>query len=448
MTRPDHNRYSIRFTSSDDSPLAFIDGRAVSLGQFRRDVQRQIVAMPHPGEVLISTSGRYAFSVALLASWLSGHSVVLPANHRPETLQQLRHDLLIACECDRNWETSLHAAGGVEAHGSWTVELAGDFEALRIFTSGSAGEPVRIDKSTASLCDEAQALCRQFAWPGGAVVATVPPQHLYGLTFSILLPWFLGAAWIDEVPLYPLDILHAVKRSGAGTLVSVPAQYQAMLQDRTDLRGVHCVSSAAPVPATLAREWQRQNGEDLFEIYGSTETGVVASRRQLTDPAWSSLPQVQLSVAQDVLQVSSPYSGASATRPVETGDRVELLDNGRFNLLGRTDAIVKVAGRRVSLTRVESSLLDCHGVLDAAVIAMPASGLVRDVEICAAVVAHDTVETTVRSLREHLRDQLEGVEVPRRIVFVEQLPRSSRGKLSLDAVRALFAVEERACVQA
>ena len=448
MTHPSHSHYSISFTSSDSSALAFVGERAISMAQFRRDVQRQMTALSQPGEVLITTSGRYAFSVALLASWLSGHAVVLPANQRPETLQQLRNRFAIACECDRDWEASLHAADRIAGHGSWTVELPGDFEALRIFTSGSAGEPVRVDKTMASLCDEAQALCRQFAWPNAAVVATVPPQHLYGLTFSILLPWFLGVAWIDEVPLYPLDILHAVRSSGAKTLISVPAQYQAMLQDKTDLRGVQCVSSAAPMPATLAREWQQQTGDDLLEIYGSTETGVIASRRQLTGPGWSALPQVSLAVAQGVLQVCSPYTGAGAATPVHSGDRVELLSDGYFHLQGRADAIVKVAGRRVSLTRVESSLLDCHGVLDAAVIAMPAPGRVRDVEICAAVVAHDQAGTSVRSLRTRLRDRLEGVEVPRRIVFVEHLPRSARGKLSVAAVQALFAVDERACVHA
>ena len=448
MRHASHTPYTVSFTSSDSSALAFVGERAISMAQFRRDVQRQMKAMPQPGEVLITTSGRYAFSVALLASWLSGHTVVLPANHRRETLQQLRNQFVIACECDRDWEASLHVAERIDGHGSWTVDLSGDFEALRLFTSGSAGEPVRIDKTMASLCDEAQALCRQFVWPEGAVVATVPPQHLYGLTFSILLPWFLGAAWIDEVPLYPRDVLRAVRSSGARTLISVPAQYRAMLQDKTDLRGVHCVSSAAPMPAMLAHEWQQQTGDDLLEIYGSTETGVIASRRQLTEPGWSPLKQVDLSVTRDVLQVCSPYTGAGRATPVQSGDRVELLSNGLFHLQGRADAIVKVAGRRVSLTRVESSLLDCHGVLDAAVVAMPAPGRVRDVEICAAIVTHDQAETSVRSLRTRLRDRLEGVEVPRRIVFVEQLPRSARGKLSLEAVRALFAVDERTCVQA
>ena len=445
---PDHANCCVSFTSSDESPLAYVGDRAISMLQFRGDVQRQMAALQQPGDVLITASGRYAFSVALLAAWLAGHGVVLPANHRPETLQQLRKKFTFACECDRDWEASLHAADRVEGHGSWTVELAGDLEALRIFTSGSAGEPVRIDKTLASLCEEAQVLCRQFAWPDGAVVATVPPQHLYGLTFSILLPWFLGAAWIDEVPLYPLDILHAVRSSHGKTLISVPAQYQAMLQHGTGLHGVFCVTSAAAMPARLAREWQRQSGNDLLEIYGSTETGVIASRRQLAEPAWSALPQVNLSVARGVLQVCSPFSGAGPATPVQAGDRVELLSDGRFHLLGRADAIVKVAGRRVSLTRVESSLLDCHGVLDAAVVAMPAPGQMREVEICAAVVAHDPSEASVYSLRDRLRDHLDAVEVPRRIVFVEQLPRSARGKLSVDAVRRLFALDERTCVQA
>jgi 4-coumarate--CoA ligase (photoactive yellow protein activation family) len=448
MTAHDqHNSCCLQFTSSETKPLACMAGSTISLGQFHADVDRLTAQLRRNGDTLISCPGRYAFSVGLLASWLSGRTVVLPPNHLDETLRNIRNRFNIAFECDTEWGRQLPGNDASAAHGSWEPLLPSDIHAVKLSTSGSTGTPKAITKSVANLLDEARAIAAEFDWPVGPVVAGVPPQHLYGLTFSLLLPWVLGNAWVDEMPRYPCDVLQALQHNGAKTLISVPAQYQAMLEDGTDLRGILCVSAAAPLPGSLARQWQQQNGTDILEFYGSTETGVIGHRRQLSAETWQAFPQVCLSAEQDLLKVDSPFVSDEFTGGFLTADRITLPEQGRFQLLGRTDTIVKIAGKRVSLKNIEDSIRSCHGVAEAAVIAVPARGLVRDMAIWAVVVADGGYPLSSRQLQSDLRGKLDGIEIPRRILVVDQLPRTASGKLPGKTVANLFDEHDQARVQ-
>jgi acyl-coenzyme A synthetase/AMP-(fatty) acid ligase len=448
MKKPDHpDSYCLRFTSRETKPLACMAGTALSLGQFRADVDRLAAQLRGDGDILMSCPGRYAFSVGLLTSWLSGKTVVLPPNHLDETLQDIRSRFNIAFECDANWGQQLPGKNPGAAHGSWEPQLPCDLHAVKLFTSGSTGTPKIITKSIANLLDEARAIAAEFDWPAGPVVAGIPPQHLYGLTFSILLPWVLGNAWVDDMPRYPGDVLQALQHNSGKTLISVPAQYQAKLEDGTDLHGILCVSAAAPLPGRLARQWQKQHGTDILEIYGSTETGVVGHRRHTHTETWQAFSQVNLSVEQDLLKVESPFVSDEFTGSFLTADRVSLNQQGHFHLLGRADAIVKIAGKRVSLTNIEDSICTCPGVAEAAVIAVPAKGLLRDMAVWAAVVADGDYPLSPRQLQSELRDKLDGIEIPRRILVVEQLPRTTSGKLPGKAVANLFNELDRTRVQ-
>ena len=448
MTTPDcPDSYKLRLSSSETKPLACIAGTTLSLGQFRADVDLLSAQLQDNGDTLISCPGRYAFSVGLLASWLCGKTVVLPPNHLDETLKDIRSRFNITFECDANWGQKLPGNCPSTAHGNWEPLLPRDMQAVKLFTSGSTGAPKVVTKSVANLFDEALAIAMEFNWPPGPVVAGVPPQHLYGLTFSILLPWVTGNAWVDDVPRYPGDVLHALQNNGGKTLISVPAQYQATLEDGTDLHGILCISAAAPLPGHLAQQWQLQHGTDIIEIYGSTETGVVGHRQHTSTETWQTFSQVKLSVEQDLIKVDSPFVSDDFPDGFLTADRGVLAEQGRFLLLGRADAIVKIAGKRVSLTNIEDSIRACPGVAEAAVIAVPAKGLVRNMAIWAAVVATGGYALSARQLQSELRSKLDGIEIPRRILVVDRLPRTASGKLPGTAVADLFDEHDRARVQ-
>jgi len=433
--------YSLRFASSARAPLAWAGAGPVSAGRFRRDVSDCLPLPEVDGDVLISCTSRYAFSVALLAAWLAGKSVVLPPNHLRETLRDVRARFAVAREFDNDWAQALLSAPSREQHTCWDVQLQPLAEAVKMFTSGSSGQPKVIVKSLANLLDEAGALGRQFNWPAGAVTGGVPPHHLYGLTFTVLLPWVTGRAWVDAVPLYPGDIRQLLKTADSRILISIPTQYRALLHDKADMSGVLCVSAAAKLPRDHAIHWQQQYGLDILEIYGSTETGVIGFRQQADGETWQVFPDVDLSVHDGLLRVRSPFTSEPWGEGFQTADRARLLEDGRLELFGRADSIVKIAGKRISLSKIEHSLLACPGVAEVAVISVRESGRVRDEAIWAAVVPRDNCRLSPRELQGGLRDRLESVEVPRRIVIVDRLPRTASGKLPRAALEALFGIE-------
>lgn len=329
-TRPDGTpRAPLRFSSSASRPLAWIAGRPVSVGRFRADVEQLLLQFQHhdspAGDVLIRCSGRYAFGVALLAAWLNGRSALLPPNPTPQTLSDIRDQATIAFDCDDAWAQQLRAPAGEDhnGHGHWQPPLPDNSQhpAVSLFTSGSTGTPKRVSKSLSQLLSEAHSLARQFQWPDGAILAAVPPQHLYGLTFSVMLPWVLGQPWVDDLPRYPSDVLEAIQRNHAAILISVPAHYQALLEHDSPLHtqslGMFCVSAAAPLSDSVARRWQQRHGNDILEIYGSTETGVVAWRQQRLTSYWQALPSVQLSAPQGLLTVASPFVSAPPRSAIE-----------------------------------------------------------------------------------------------------------------------------------
>src|SRR5262249_11182477 len=116
------------------------------------------------------------------------------------------------------------------------------------------------------------------------------------------------------------------------------------------------LSAGAVLPPEAARRARDILGVPVTEIFGSTETGAFATRVSSGGEApWEALDDVQLAVAENgTLRVRAPHvAGASG---MALNDRVELLDARRFRFHGRSDRIVKLEGKRVSLIEVEAAL--------------------------------------------------------------------------------------------
>jgi 3-hydroxymyristoyl/3-hydroxydecanoyl-(acyl carrier protein) dehydratase len=133
------------------------------------------------------------------------------------------------------------------------------------------------------------------------------------------------------------------------------------------------------------------------------------------------------------------YPFAGAPGGVQRGaDRIRMRADGRFDLLGRADGVVKIGGTRVALAEIERELRDVPGVADAAVIAVDTPSA-RQHELWAAVVAP---ALTVEALRAALLRRLEPIALPRRFRIVAVLPREDSGKLVRARLLALFDEQE------
>ena len=311
-------------------------------------------------------------------------------------------------------------------------------------TSGSTGQPQIIGKTVAQFQAEAEALAQYWGLadevPVDAVVGSVSPQHLYGLSFRVVLS--LCAGWpIHRMQcVYPESLLAAALPMRRSVWISSPMLLDALGEDRVGprLRGSvsRLVSSAGSLSAATSERLHRQLGILPDEIYGSTETGVIA-HRQGSGP-WQPLPSVQHGTdAEGALWVDSPWSGGRR----QLADLVSSQGTG-FVLEGRRDRIIKLADKRVSLAHVEARLKEHAWVADGACGLSPvhkrlAVALVLSPEGATAWREQGRA-SVLNALRDHLRGSLDVVALPRSWRVVHRLPRDAQGKLSLAAWQRLF----------
>ena len=273
-------------------------------------------ALPAGEHVLNVCSDRYRFTVGFAASLVAGKVSLLPSTHTPEVIRQLTvfaQDVFCLTDdpgCDIDLPRAMYpeepgalagiAAGAssdrLKAHAaaSSVPEIDAGQLAAYVFTSGSTGTPLPYKKTWAKLLrcvrDGANRLGLLDGRPH-TIVGTVPPQHMYGFESSVLLGLQTGNAICAERPFYPADIcstLAAVPRPRV--LISTPVHLRALLAAEVALPEIDLVVSAtAPLSRDLAREVEEKFATRLLEIYGSTETGQIATRRTAQTLEWQPL---------------------------------------------------------------------------------------------------------------------------------------------------------------
>ena len=440
-----------------DTPVGWQAEQLRTNADLRQRVQELMQRLPADAgqRWLLWCEDSYEFLVGLLALWQCGHCAVLPANAQPETLKTVGgdcdgqlSDVLPDALSTRTQTSSKKLAGQPQPR----QPLSADALALQLFTSGSTGVPKPVTRTLRQLQAELQALQRQFPLPAATVLATVPHHHIYGLLFRLLWPLASARPFVATPEHYPEPLLAQIKRYAPVLLISSPAHLE-RLPSAIDLapQAADCLavfSSGAPLPRTAALQLQQALGAAPFEVLGSTETGGVAWRQRdvaVEAEPWQLLPGVQARLNTDaVLEVWSP--AAEQQQWCALGDRAELLADGRFLLLGRADRVVKIEAKRLSLTELEQQL-QAHPYVDeaAALVLEGARTVVAAVLRLSApgrkALTEHGKHPVNETLRQHLAQRFERVLLPKRFRYVDAMPRDDRGKLTQQALRALFAEE-------
>jgi acyl-coenzyme A synthetase/AMP-(fatty) acid ligase len=215
--------------------------------------------------------------------------------------------------------------------------------------------------------------------------------------------------------------------------VTTPFHLASLLAAEVDLPPVDLVISAtAPLSNELARRAESRFQAPLIEIFGSTETSQIASRRPTVGTDWHLLPGVSLTQEGNC----TTASGAHLEGEIPLSDIIELLPDDRFQLHGRHADLVNIAGKRTSLAYLNHQITAIPGVVDAAFFLPEEKVLDGVTRLCAFVVAP---EMDGRALQAELRQRIDPVFQPRPLVFVEQLPRNAAGKLPRTELAALHA---------
>jgi acyl-coenzyme A synthetase/AMP-(fatty) acid ligase len=428
---------------SHGSPAAVVahcGGRAVTAQRFVSDAKHLAQGLPAAGHVLNVCADRYHFAVGLAACLITGRVSLLPSTHTPEVIAQLLKfapDAFCLTD-DRNCEIALpRVYYPLEAQAEempWAVpEIPATQRAAIVFTSGSTGTPLPYEKTWGKLARCVRDGASRLGLLDGrshALIGTVPAQHMYGFESTVLLALLSGNALSAERPFYPADIAAAVAAvPRPRSLVTTPVHLRALLASEVLLPPVELIVSAtAPLSQDLARGIEARFGTSLLEIYGSTETGQIATRRTADSAAWRLWPNVRLEFADG--QVFAHGGHVEQLTPMH--DVIEITGAEEFLLHGRTADLVNVAGKRSSFAYLNSQLNAIPGVTDGAFfLSDTASGSTGVARVGAVVVAPGL---SVAALTEHLRRRIDPVFLPRPLLIVEQLPRNATGKLPRQAL--------------
>ena len=420
--------------------VAFGHGHALSVAQFLADVRQLAAALPAGGHVLNVCADRYRFAVGMAAALLSGKVSLLPPTLTPEMVRQVKSFAPdVFCLADQSQTLDLPQFSWTDAmthraplapyaqpgHAD-CPEICASQPAVIMFTSGSTGVPLAHHKSWGEVVRSVRAEAERLDLLDGrhhSIVATVPPQHMFGFESTVLLALQSGAAMSAAHPFYPADICSAL--AGAPRpcmLVTTPIHLKVLLASGLDIPQPDLVLSAtAPLSPQLALATETRLQAPLFEIYGSTETGQIASRRTTQTSEWTLLPGIKL----DMKEAQVWASGGHLERAIPLADELELLDDERFLLHGRTADLVNIAGKRSSLGYLNHQLNAVPGVADGAFF-MPDDDGDKVTRLMAFAVAPGM---TAAKLLAALRERIDTVFIPRPLVLLESLPRNSTGKL-------------------
>jgi acyl-coenzyme A synthetase/AMP-(fatty) acid ligase len=414
----------------DGRVIAHTEQGSVTLGQFREHVAALVAHLPAGSAMINLCEDRYRYVAAYAAAVSAGHTVLMPSSRAEQIVLEVEHAVAGAYRCDDEAVEAALARPRLP-HAATAQHVAAGHVAMIGFTSGSTGEPQRFPKlwrsvsgSTAHNAAAMRAALGIDENTVPSIIATVPPQHMYGMELSVLLPLLGGFAVDRGRPLFPADVARSLERvPGPRVLVTTPVHLRTLVEAEQPLPQVSLIVSAtAPLDRALAQAVEQRLGGTLLEMFGSTETCVIAQRRTAHEEEWQPYEGVELRPSTDGTWVNAPWFA----EPVKLQDVVELRAAQRFVVRGRNTDMIEVAGKRASLGDLTRRLLAIEGVKDA-VAFQPEQTSPGTIQRVAALVVAPGM--TAREVLERLASSVDPAFMPRPLLIVEALPRNDLGKL-------------------
>lgn len=404
-------------------------------------LKEKLEKVPNDVPVCIFTDDKSIIAAAVLAYLSGGPALVLPYSFSDIVLDEVKATLgfsIAIIDKSRKLPPGIEGIIPEELPGKNTLKCKRDINDifLHLYTGGSTGSPKVWKKTLNNIFSEVLYHIKQYnISEDDCFLSTVPPQHIYGFLFSVLLPMLSRATVLDGIYTFPEEILNTLAKNCPSILVSVPIHYRA-LRDRSISPGMLRIafSSAGPLNVDDAGAFTGKTGVGIIEVFGSTETGGIATRCLAEGEQYlTSLEIVDWKIENDRLYVRSPFVSSDLNRDFEgffkTGDCALFVDKNNFSLSGRADGVVKIAGKRVNFAEIQEKIKKTEGVSDAIVSSIPAEKG-RELEIVAFYIG----DIDEKELRKNLMKNLEPYSMPRYIQRKDSFPMNSTGKLDYNTL--------------
>ncbi|MEZ8783287.1 AMP-binding protein [Vibrio splendidus] len=430
-----------------ESIVCFDDNSEITWQTFNDDLSQLVNLLSSSPfqRVAICTQDSYLFSVAFLACAVSHKHIILPGNYQPCALAELNEHFDCLLVDDSIGEVEVSDVRNIQnlldsnpkaqqplIDNLGPIDLAAIH--LTLFTSGSSGTPKAIDKTLEHLDIEIAQLDKNWGdlLKGNRVHSTVSHQHIYGLLFRILWPLCSGVPFARHNLEYPEQILsHANKQS---VLISSPALLKRLKHETKPAQLAGVFSSGGPLPTESAHQALNLLGHLPIEVFGSTETGGIAFRQQESaQTPWQLFDCIEASLnSENCIKLLSPY--IDKNNWYQTADECEMVSSNQFILKGRTDRVIKIEEKRVSLVEVEKRLEQLPWISECVVIPFEEP---ERLILASVLVLSDQGQAKLATmskgkfwliLRSELRKWLEPIAIPRKYRVVDEIPLNSQGK--------------------
>ena len=410
--------------------FAIWQGRSISRQTFYSHVLQFSQQLPDAQYAVNLCNDRYLFCVSFFALLLRGQTNLLPPNKTENTLFELgRLYSNSYCISDRISDPCptrkiLIEGKFDQTHHHYQIPQISPTQIAAInFTSGSTGEPKAIKKNWGVLSEATQLALQHFKLEESAylVVSTVPSQHMYGLETSVFWPYHSNLSVYSGTNFYPEDIRQAITTSAIPCLLfSTPAHLKALIEVASHWNNIEAVfCSTAPLNRNLAKRIEKQLQAPLLELFGSTETMSFASRHSCETENWTLYPSLKLKTNAGYQTLQTNYF----KQAMLLDDQLEICDDGTFRIIGRRSDLVKVVGKRTSLTELNNHLNKINGVHDG-VFYVPQDN--SETRRLGALVVSDVCKSKILS---ELKRSIDPVFLPRPLHKVAQIPRTDIGKI-------------------
>ncbi len=426
----------------------------------------------------VFTADSAEFSAILFALWAQGKTSCIVGSNNPATVEDLnQHVDGYIGQFEGELTKPLIRPGDVKSSATRSAPfsiLNTELPLIEIFTSGSSGKPVAIEKSISQLSHEIISLEQLWGQQlnDSSIVATVSHQHIYGLLFRVLWPICAQRRFHRFNFEFIEDLANQLNIINNYCLVSSPTHLSRLPEglDTKNIKqqGRSVFSSGAPLSANFSQIAHNFFQQDINEVFGSSETGGIAWRQQhnFKHIDWQPLPNVHFKIdhTSGCLTINSPHLAASQLAESNwyiTSDLAKSNNNTSFQLLGRNDKIVKVEGKRLSITAMENRLLAEDFINEARILLLDNTAFAnknadyKRIEIGSVLVLNEQGEQMLArigrrefslQLKEKLLQQFERPLLPRKWRFVSGLKRNSQSKVLHQDLVDLFMQDSPAVI--
>ena len=405
-----------------------------------------------PGERVLVQAEKSVLYVALYFAVLRAGGVFVPVNTAYTQAEVAyfisdAHPVLVVRDLETMWEK----AKAFTPDESIMPRARDDLAAI-LYTSGTTGRSKGAMLTHGNLASNALALKDVWRFTADDVLLHgLPIYHTHGL-FVAINTVMLAQAQMLFLPKFDMgQMLRLMPR--ASVMMGVPTFYVRLLEKITREDAAHIrlfISGSAPLLAETHRAWKERTGHDILERYGMTETNMNTSNPyeglRLPGSVGFPLPGVELRIREGVIEVRGPnvfkgYWGAPEKTAAEfredgffiTGDMGSVDAQGYVHILGRSKDLVISGGLNVYPKEIEDRILEIEGVADCAVIGVPHRDFGE--AVVAVVVGSGLTEADVIT---RLSAGLAKFKQPKRVIFVDDLPRNAMAKVQKNVLRQTY----------